>query len=166
MIGFSACQNIQSKSIDNSNIEFFDLKGYFENEIENFNHKSLKKTTSINEKEESKTITEFDIAKEMKLFTKINLKNLAWQDKFKVSQSENQEIYEALSDKLSVKSVTIDKSNGQVTKIKIISASQNLVITKDKEMIYEPNKGYSIENIQDVALVGKNNIKIEVAFID
>ena len=164
MISFSACQNTSSEVVDNSNIEFFDLKGYFENEIKAFSHKTLKKTTSINGEDETKTITEFDIEKEMKLFTKINLKNPAWQDKFKVNQSGSQETYEALDDKLSVKSVIVDKSNGKITKVKIVSASSNSVITKDKEMIYEPNKGYSIENIQDVALLGKNDMKIEVIF--
>ena len=166
MISFSACQSMSSESVDNSNVAFFDLKGYFENEIETFNHKTLKKTTSINGEGETKKMTEFDIAKEMKLFTKINLKNPAWQDKFKISQSESQEVYEALDEKLSVRKVIVDKSGGEITKVSIISGSNNAVITKDKEMIYEPNKGYSIESIQDVALVGKNDIKIEVVFVE
>jgi len=164
IVSFSACQNTTSEKVDNTNVEFFDLKGYFEKEIEDFNYKTLEKTTYINGKAESKTITDFDIAKEMKLFVKTNLKNPAWKDKFKVIQSETQETYEALDDKLSVKSVLIDKSEGEITKIKIVSTSDNAVITKKKEMIYEPNKGYSISNLQDVALVGENDIKIEVVF--
>ena len=163
IIAFSSCQN-QSESVDNTNVEFFDLKGYFENEIERFDHKSLKKTTFINGEAESKTITDFDIAKEMKLFTKINLKNPAWQDKFKVTKSENQETYESLDDKLSVKNVIVDKSDGNITQVKIISTSNNAVITKRKEMIYTPKEGYTITNVQDVALVGENDIKIEVLF--
>ena len=48
------------------------------------------------------------------------IRNPAWQDKFKVSQSETRETYEALDDKLSIKRIIVDKSGDEITQVKKI----------------------------------------------
>jgi hypothetical protein len=165
MTTFFSCQNTSTERMDNSNVQFFDLKGYFENEIKNFDAKAIQKSTSINGQVQTKTLTEFDIAKEMDLFTKVNLTNPAWKDKFRVSQSPDIETYEALDDNLSLKQVIINKTGKEIAKISILTTTNNVLIAKEKRMVYQPKKGYFIENMQSVATVGKNDIKIEVAFL-
>lgn len=155
----------QKEEIDSSGITFFDMKAYFEDEIKNFKFKTLKKTASLNDKSETKTITDFDISEELELFSKANINRPAWKDKYKVEETANKVTYTAADEELNIKSIIIEKNGDEVSKITIQSASKNSLLEAEKLMIYEPKKGYSIKNRQSVTLSGDNTMHVEVEFI-
>lgn len=165
LLFFAACQSDSGERADNSNVEFFDIPAFFENEIENFAHSTIKKTVVLNDKQETQELTDFDIEKELQLFKKIKIDKPSWRDKFSVAQAANSEKYIALDDKMSVREVEIDKVGEKVIKIKITTRSENTAFDSAKTMIYEPSKGFSVEKNQDVALIGNNMQKIIVEFL-
>ncbi len=170
MIGFvvflAACNGgKQQEEINNSEVTFFDMKAFFEKEANNFEYKSLKKTATLNGKVETKTISDFDIKEELSMFSKSNINRPAWKDKYKVTETPNKITYKAADEELNIKSVVVEKKEGTVSKITIISSSENSLLETNRTMIYEPNKGFLIDKSQSVALGGKDSMKIKVEFL-
>lgn len=162
----SACQSGPKVEIDNSGITFFDLEAFFEKEIKNFPYQKIKKTATLNGKSETKELSDFDMTKELAIFVKSNINNPSWKDKYQVSETPNQIIYEAAVDKLKIKKVVIDKNGEEVSKITILTSATQRIFTAEKELIYEPKKGYSIKNHQDVMLSGETDMGVVVAFLE
>jgi hypothetical protein len=162
---FAACSNADKVAIDNSNIDFFDFKAFFEKEIKDFSFKKIKKTVTLNDETETQELTEFDMEKELNLFIKANISRPSWKDKYQVTQSGNQTTYKAMDEELTIREIILEKEGGEVTQITIHTLSDNTIFEAAKTMIYQPKKGFSIENKQDVMLAGKNNIRIEVEFL-
>ena len=162
---FVSCSNSQKVKIDNSEITFFDFKDFFEKEIEGFSFSKIKKTVTLDDNTETQELSDFDIKKELELFTKANISRPAWKDKYQVEASASKEIYTAMDDKLTIREVIVEKNGDDVSKISIQTLSNNTIFEAAKNLIYEPNKGFLIENTQDVMLAGNHTMKIEVVFL-
>ena len=160
-----SCSNSNKIEIDNSNIDFFDFKVFFEKEIKDFSFSKIKKTVSLNDEKETQELTEFDMEKELNLFIKANISRPSWKDKYQVTQSDNQTTYKAMDEDLTIREIILEKEGDEVTQITIHTLSDNTIFEAAKTMVYQPKKGFFIENKQDVMLAGKNNIKIEVEFL-
>lgn len=160
-----SCSNSNKIEIDNSGIDFFDFKVFFEEEIKDFSFQKIKKTVSLNGEKETQELTEFDMEKELNLFIKANISRPSWKDKYQVIQSDNQTTYKAMDEELTIREIILEKNGNQVTQITIHTLSDNTIFEAAKTMIYQPNKGFSIENKQDVMLAGKNSIRIEVEYL-
>ncbi len=160
-----SCSNSNQVKIDNSDIEFFDFKAFFEKEIKDFSFSKIKKTVTLNDQTETKELTEFDMEKELNLFVKANISRPSWKDKYQVTTSGNKTTYKAIDDELTIREIILEKEDTIVQQITIHTLSDNTIFEAAKIMVYQPQKGFSIENKQDVMLAGKNNIKIEVAFL-
>lgn len=168
LIIFSACNDDNSSSnanIDNRDIEFFDLKAFFEDEIKNFQYTSIEKTVRLNDETETQILAEFDAAKELEIFKKNNLNNPSWKDKYQVAQEPKVETYEAADDDLKIKKVTIERENNQVKKITIMTTANQRVFKAAKTLTYEPKVGYSIKNNQNVTLMGETDMEVQVKFL-
>ncbi len=165
LIILSACQSEPKVEIDNSAITFFDLEAFFEKEIKDFPYQKIKKTVTLNGKAQTKELTDFDMKKELAIFINSNINKSSWKDKYKVVETANQITYEATVEKLKIRKIIIDKDRGEVIKIRISTNASQRIFTAEKELIYEPSKGYSIKNHQDVVASGETNMEIVVKFL-
>lgn len=162
----TACQSdTQQVTVDNSGIVFFDLKAFFEKEAQSSDFLKIKKTVTLDGKEETKELTDVDGNKELGIFIKANINRPVWRDKYEVIQEADREVYTALDSKLKIREVLILKHDNEVLQVKIISKSGNKVISSEKVLIYNPNKGYSIEHQQNVMIVGENKKGLRVEFL-
>jgi hypothetical protein len=165
MVFLISCSN--SSNINTENIEkpFFDLKGFFEKEIANQEIKTIEKTVKINKKSETKTLTDFDLEKELKLFLDCDINNPSLFDKYKTEKSSEENIiYTALNEDLKVQKIEILKSDDTVEKIIVHKKVKTQIYNSEKILTYEPNVGYSIENSQKTLGSDKKDYEIKVVF--
>jgi len=168
---FSAC--IDTSSSQKAVVEkpFFDLKNYFTQEIERLaEKKNVTKKALFNGKEESKIIENPNFENDLIIFSNTDINRTAWLEKYSIDSTLNaqQELtsidYAALDNKLKTKSVRVEFVNNVVSSIEITTAGNSAISKTENYLKYSPTKGYSIKSKQDVKLVSKNDINIQVIF--
>jgi|AntRauTorckE5430_2_1112549.scaffolds.fasta_scaffold10725_3 hypothetical protein len=152
-------------STENVEKPFFDLKGFFEKEVANQKFKTIEKTAKIDEKSETKTLTDFDLQTEIKLFTDCDINNPSLFDKYKTDESpEGNLTYTALKEDLKIQKIEILKTDNMVKKIIIYKKVETQIYNSEKILTYEPNVGYSIQNNQKTLGADKRNYEVKVIF--
>lgn len=160
-----SCNNSSNVNTENIEKPFFDLKGFFEKEIANQKFETIEKTVKVDEKAETKNLTDFDLEKELKLFSDCDINNPSLFDKYKTEEStEGNLIYTALNEDLKVQKIEILKSNDTVEKIIIHKKVETQIYNSEKILTYEPTVGYSIENSQKTLGSDEKDYEIKVVF--
>jgi len=171
LIFFSAC--VDTPTSDKSIVEkpFFDLKGYFTQEIERLaEKKNVTKKAFYNGKEESKLIENPNFENELIIFSSADINRTAWLDKYSVDSTFNKEKkltaidYVSLEEQLKTKSIHVEFVNKAVSSIEIITEGSSAIAQTENHLKYSPTKGYSIKSSQNVKFISKNDINIEVLF--
>ena len=165
---FQGC-NIDSVKVTQP--PFFDLNDYFEKELVVLSDlKKIKKTVSLNGKEEEKTISEFDLKKDLEIFTDSNINKIAWLDKYKVDSLINANgllekiTYLAIDNKVKTREMIVEYFDGNVKSISISNITSNQVASQNQQLKYIPTKGYSIQSSQEVSLSDPQELFVEVKF--
>lgn len=165
MVFLVSCNNNSSNVAENTEKPFFDLKGFFEKEIANPKFKTIEKTATIDSELETKTLANFDLEKELKLFSDCDINNPSLFDKYKTEESsEGNVIYTALNEDLKVQKIEILKSENTVKKIIIHKKVETQIYNSEKILMYEPTVGYSIQNSQKTLGSDKKDYEIKVVF--
>ncbi|MEL6717985.1 MAG: hypothetical protein AAFP82_04660 [Bacteroidota bacterium] len=74
--------------------------------------------------------------------------------------------YRTLDEKLPVKTLNIQfDAQQEVAQIEMKTANQSRLIDVYSTAIYQPNKGYKINNHQKILLFGAQDMKIDVAYL-
>jgi len=161
----------QVESVKVTQPPFFDLNDFFEKELTTFsNLKQINKTVILNGKKEEKTLKEFNLKKDLEIFTDSNINKVAWLDKYKVDSLSNENglvkkiTYQAIDDKVKTRKMVIEYSNGEVKRISINNASSNQVASLNQNLNYIPKEGYSIQSSQNVSLSESQELSVEVEF--
>lgn len=164
----SSCQ---VESSNNSLQPFFDIDDFLEKELTSMsNLSSIKKIVTINGETNESILQTFDLKKDLEIFRNSNINKVAWLDKYEVdstlsSQGELLELnYSTTNKKLKTKEVNIKYDTGKIGLIKIKNAASSLVSNIEQQLIYTPQKGYSILSKQNVTLSDEQILKIIVEF--
>jgi hypothetical protein len=170
---FAACSNGAGteQKAENRPDFFFDIKGYFEGEIERLNasQPKVEKTASINELKETQTLEQLDYAKELALFVEADINKIAWEEKYTTSEEAlddgtTQLTHEALDEDLRVRKIEVILKGDDVQSITIFKGLENVLAGSDQLLSYSPTKGYAIESEQSLIMDKTKKMKMEVAF--
>ncbi len=153
---------------------FFDIKGYFEGEIQRLrnNQQLANKYLEVNNSSEQLEGVELDYEKELSSFLKADINKVSWQEKYQADTllsgegRPEQITYKALDPDLRTQSVQINFKEEQVANIQISNRTENPVLYNSQELRYDPSKGYRIKSHQKLKLSPPQEIKIEVQFVD
>lgn len=170
---FSACRQevVPNSQIINNNIFFFDVKGYFEQEIQRLKTARPKvyKKVAVNDDQEEKEIDNVDFDKELAVFIESDINRIDWKDKYRVDSTlQNQQLtairYTAQDDKLRTRQLDVEFQNGKVSKVFIQNGGKTMIAGSQQELTYLPEKGYFIQSKQRTAISKDRVLRVEVAF--
>ncbi len=165
---FSSCSNAPDSSQNNSlqNKEYFDIKTYFEKEIEKLNEEKplIKKTVLKDSEEETKDIEIKDWETELNAFLSVDLQKPVYSEQFSIKKEGNFEIYTTKDPKLDLQFIKITKENGQVSRIVIHKKVGNMLYKTTEKLEYKENGFYTIEKEQNIRILGTNNYVIKGSF--
>lgn len=172
VILLAACQPVSEETQQDPTPQvFFDLKGYFNQEVQRLNtlQPEVTKTVAINGKSETKQWTHLNYQPELDIFAQADINRLDWIDKYSVDSTfQNNQLtsieYKALEDKLRTRHISIQFKNGSVSKISIENGGKNMAAGSQQELGYEPLTGYYIKSVQHTTLFKDKIFKINVIF--
>ncbi len=135
---------------------YFDLDGFFKNEMKRLSGRPAQKTASVNGKLETHSLDSIHLHRELSLFSNSGINRPAWSDKYKVDSVFNEQKnltglrYAALDEALKTQSISIELEGKDVRKISIENTTESAIATTRQLLVYQPEKGYSIRNAQEV----------------
>lgn len=146
---------------------YFDIKGFFSDEIDYLNKQSpeISKTVAKDNNSESKTIKINDWEIELNSFYNIDFNKPVYQGQFEVINDGKETTYLAKNDKTDIQSVKITKNeDGEVESITVSKSVKNMLYSTEEILEYKKNKSYNIEKNQTILLLGNNHYLIRGEF--
>lgn len=147
--------------------KYFDLKGLIEQQIQVLQKRKpvIQKTISMAEKSENQQVKSVDWAKELELFTQVDLNKPAYISSYTIDSSANGMKYVLKeTEKLPVKYLTITKVGGKTTQIEALVSNENYLYQSEKHLklslINEQLSDYQIDGFQKVVFGDKKDFKI------
>ena len=147
--------------------KYFDLKGLIEQQIQVLQKRKpiIQKTISMTEKSENQQIKSIDWAKELELFSQVDLNKPAYISSYSIDSSADGMKYVLKeTEKLPVKYLTINKVGGNTTQIEALISSENYLYQSEKHLklslINEQLSDYQIDGFQKVIFGDKKEFKI------
>lgn len=164
-LGLLSC-NQREESRANADLLYFDIKGYFADEavrLTKINPKVIK-AVYVNGALETKTLKISDWKKELDIFASADINKTSWKGSFKAQNSPDAEHYTSSSKKIPVKDVLIEKANGKIKKIQIVTSTKNILFTSGDTLTYYPDSLYQIIKHQKTKLLSAKNYKVTGRF--
>ncbi len=165
----SACHS--NEQADTEQVKyFFDLKGYFDEQINLNNEKynTPTKTVSVDGRAEQKQLEKINWEKELSVFTSADINKSSWQDKYRIDTMATINAvniaYTALDDKLKTRLINVKLNDDIVEFISIDQLSDNMIYNSQKTLTYSPNVGYTLENRQKARFLKEHLYEINVDF--
>jgi hypothetical protein len=147
--------------------EYFDVKGYFENNIAQLKkqHRAITKTVVHNGTAESKKIEISNWETELALFAESDINKPAWKGSYTKFDSAGTVIYTANNTDLRTRRIIICKrEDGGINQLSIYNQVNNALYNTSETLNYYPDSAYTIEKYQKVKLLGANTYKITGKF--
>lgn len=167
-----ACQPTAQNKEASQQWVFFDIKGYFEKEIQRLNRikPTVQKKVTLNGKSEEKQLSGLDFKNELNLFIQSDINRPDWIDKYRTDsifqENQLQSIrYTALDEKLRTRQLTIDFKNGKVSKVYAQNGGKTMVAGSQQQLTYAPSEGYFIQSLQHTAISKDRNLRVDVLFL-
>ncbi|MGM9479382.1 hypothetical protein ACS5PU_23370 [Pedobacter sp. GSP4] len=151
---FSSC-NQEKAAKANTDLLYFDLKGYFKKEINRLQQlkPTVNKTVSINGTAENKTAVITDWQKELAIFINADINKTSWKGSFKTSTENGADVYSSDNKKIPVKKLSILKNGSKVGKIEVIIDNKNILYQSQDTLTYYPDSLYQIKKEQKIRLL-------------
>jgi 2-hydroxy-3-keto-5-methylthiopentenyl-1-phosphate phosphatase len=150
---FSCNQRKEAEA--NTDLVYFDIKGYFEKEISRLQKLNpvVNKTVSVNGAVESKSSKIADWSKELTIFVNADINKTSWKGSFKTVKQNETEVYTSDSKKIPIKKISVTQHGHQVDKIEIIIDNKNILYQSQDTLTYCPGSLYSIKKQQKIRLL-------------
>ncbi|RDC55400.1 hypothetical protein DU508_17670 [Pedobacter chinensis] len=154
--------NQKNESEANTDLLYFDLKGFFEQEIVRLEklNPTVNKAVSVNETPENKNVKITDWKKELAIFVNADINKASWRGSFKINKENNADIYVSNNKKIPVKKVHIEKQGLKVSKIEILIANTNILFQSHDTLSYYPDSLYEIKKQQKIKLLSEKKYKV------
>ncbi len=146
----------ESNPIDPS-IRFFDIDELIESKIQRNEPKDVEMTITTSDQEEIRTMPQYDLSKAYEYLKEFNINKAKWYDKYKVTNEQDIELYEALDPTMKIKRVEIIKQNDIIESIKIDYLNETIISDLSKRVIWNMDKSILIEN-QSKSIIGNKSI--------
>ena len=150
---------------------FFDLKIYFQSEIERLGSEQtvVDKIINLGGVEETQTMQNLDFGKELNLFLQADINRPAWVEKYQIDSSFSVDdleniTYTALDSSLIVRTLSIDFHDNKVQQVNIRKKEGSFIAFSKQQLSYQPSKGYLIQSHQEVILSKPKEIRIDATF--
>ncbi len=151
---------------------YFDLKSYMEKEILKVTTGfSGNKTVTINGKKESMSISAKILSEDLLVFKNSNINKPSWNGMYQVDsvfspqEQLSKIIYKAVKPTLKTQSLIITFESDNISKIEIENITKARIADARQKLIYEPGKGYSLENTQKLMFFPESFISIKTIFL-
>ncbi|WP_316805545.1 hypothetical protein [Pedobacter nototheniae] len=153
-LAFFSC-NQQKESEANTDLLYFDTKGYFEKEASRLKEMNplVQKSVFINGSTENKATKISDWEKELSTFIDADINKTSWKGSFKVNKTATADNYTSDNRKIPVKRITVVKLNGKITRIEIIRENKNIIYHSTDTLSYFPDSLYEIRKQQKIKLL-------------
>ncbi|MDN3588004.1 hypothetical protein QWY86_15080 [Pedobacter aquatilis] len=163
--GLISC-NQEKESKANTDLLYFDIKGYFQKEALRLNKSKPKilKVVTINGLSENKNLNIKDWEKEFSIFANADINKASWKGSFKTQKAVDKIIYTSSNKKIPVKKVQIDFLNKSVAKIKIIISNKNILYTSGDTLLYYPDSLYLVKKYQKIKLLKEKKYQVKELF--
>ena len=161
---FYGCEPEAKQS--NGTLKYFDIVGYFKGEAARLGkpNKPIVKTVSYNGKPETKNILIKNWTRELDLFSSSDINKAAWKNSYRVTESSDSIVYNAIDTNLRSRRIVIALKAAQVKSIVINNFTKNMLYETSEKLIYYPDSLYFIEKHQHVKLLGTNSYQITGRF--
>lgn len=165
----TACGNTSAPpKTDKNEASFFDLEAYIDSEVARLQHekdRTYQKSVSINGQHETQVLEHIDFEKDLAIFRKAAINRPAWRDKYQVERTTYSEIYTALDSSLLTQQLEVVKdAQGQISRIRVNGKSGSVLSQEQKQLLYEPGKGYRISSQRNSKIMGSASVEISVEF--
>lgn len=172
LVTMIACEQVPSINQNNTELFFFDLKGFFDTEIDYLNEHqpSLYKKIRYKEQEEEKVVSIKDWKKELKVFYDSDINKPSWKDKYTLDSTQLDNglsllHYQAIDENLSTQVLDVKLKGKEVHSILIIKKASNQVYESQQYLTYIPKKSYSIKKTQDVVFFDEDDYNIDAKYM-
>jgi len=154
--------NGKDEQAGDSNPLYFDIKGFFENEITRMSKLNpvVDKVVEINGTVERKTIKVSDWKKEFTIFLNADINKASWRGSFTVVKKDSAEVFTSDNKKIPIKSIQVDKIGSGVKKIEIVIANKNILFQSNDTLVYFPDSLYRIKKQQKIRLLSEKTYQI------
>jgi hypothetical protein len=154
-------------------ISYFDLKTFFENEIERLNklNPSVQKIALNDNKRENKIFTKVDWEKELNIFIESDINKSAWKNSYSTASASDSSsetlTYKALEGSLSIRYISVkkDQHTQKVKEIEIRKVTINNLYRSTQVLKYFPDSTYYIIGKQKVRLMDENMYGVIGSFV-
>lgn len=167
----AACNQPSDQETRTTPKPYFDLNGFFEDQIRTLQTQSpeITKRIEIGGEVEEKTLRSVDFQKELKIFQRFDINKPAWLDQYAIDSTLTGGTltglrYTAKKDKLKTREINIEFEGGSVSKIKIFNQVNTPSLDLSQELRYTPGKSYFIDNRQRLAFSKEKRILITASF--
>lgn len=150
---------------------FFDLKAFFNREIERLQNEQprVRKTVGIDGKKETQILDSLNYVEDLNIFLQADINRSAWWDKYAVdstlAEGKLQSIrYAAKTEDLKTRSLIIDFSGDQVRQVEIENRTDGPTARLNQHLVYKPAWGYHIQSSQKVTFSRPQEMTIDVVF--
>jgi hypothetical protein len=154
---------------------YFDLAAFAEAEqarLEDLDYR-YRKTVNINGEEETQEVEEVTILDELAFLKSNNINRPAMVGRYKVDSTRNTQgqltsiSHKALDEKLALQFLLIEfNSTEQVVHIELQSQTSSRLLKTFSKAIYEPAKGYQLENQQKITFFGEQDMRIQLEYLE
>ncbi|EHQ29876.1 hypothetical protein Mucpa_5809 [Mucilaginibacter paludis DSM 18603] len=160
---FSNCKPVVSHD---GRPPYFDLKAYFTAEAQRLGKQQrlILKTVNYNNQPEEKDVAIKNWQRELALFTESDINKPSWRDSYKKTANNDSIVYRAVDTNLNTRYISIHLKAKQVSGIRIVNFTKNLLYQTKENLSYYPDSLYKIEKHQSVKILGANNYEITGKF--
>jgi hypothetical protein len=169
-IFFISCRQSTSADVPEGR-GYFDLAGLVKKDISynKTNGCGELKTVLVNGIRETKKMDSINWEKEMQPLLECDINKPAWRGKFQVDtfRTELPDItiqYHSLSDKINVRTITIQERNGEVRRINITKEIRSLIFSSDQLIEYFPGKGFAVRGEQSAIMMKDFALNVDVKY--
>lgn len=168
-IVFTSCNDIKVKPEEKI---YFSISPFIDSLVVDLeqNKTGLKKTAYLNKSKDSSTTQKVDWGKELEIFKEAEINKSSYRGKFIVDStlSNDQKIitYSTDDKKIRAKYLKVTSENGNISNIVIKLKTDNALYSSTQNLELTPNKGFSVEGMQNIAQLYVDSFKLIGVFVD
>lgn len=152
---------------------YFDLAGLIQNDIHNNTKNNCieEKTVYMNSVKETRKNDSINWQDELKPLLECDINKKAWKGKFFADTIPNELMndttlqYRALSDKVSVRSLSIIYAGNQIKKIIIVKKIDSFLFSTSQIINYIPGIGFVIRGEQKAFMMSTYDLNVDVKYL-
>ena len=140
--------------------KYFAIKKYFQEEANRLSttNPTVSKTVAQNNISQQKNIKIDDWASELELFLASDINKPAWRDSYKTISSLSKVEYIAKDKNLRTRKIIILYDlKGKPKQISIYNNTKNTLYNSEEKLYYYPDSAYTVQQQQNVLVMGKNS---------